>query len=67
MRHQEDVLLHSYSLIRGEKGYARIPVAEAMDLALKRGLGTGGGMSSNGQAVESPGAPAHSSEPTESP
>lgn len=39
MRRHEEVLLGSYSLIEGEEGFIRIPIVEAMDLALERGLG----------------------------
>jgi hypothetical protein len=57
MREQEDALLHGYSLVEGEEGYARIPVDEALDLALELSFDGGGdGMSSGGAAVEPPGA-----------
>jgi len=68
MRHQEDVLLHSYSLIEGEKGYARIPVDDALDLVLEEGLGTDRGMPAGAETVETrSAATAPSSESTESP
>lgn len=40
MNAQVDALVNHYSLIEGEEGYARIPVDQAMDLVLERGLGT---------------------------
>jgi len=67
MRHQEDVLLHSYSLIEGEQGYARIPVDDALDLALEEGLGTDSGRPPEGESVASRGALGYSPEQPESP
>lgn len=67
MHHQENVLLHSYSLIEGEEGYARIPVDDALELALKEGLGTDDGMPPGDETVESRGASAPSPEQSESP
>ena len=65
MREQEEALLNGYSLIEGEEGYARIPVDEALDLALELDVVGGGaageagteadeGMSSGEEAVERP-------------
>jgi|GEM_PF-1695304 len=61
MNEQVDALVNHYSLIEGEEGYARIPVEEAMDLVLERGLGAGAaggedGMAPGQPAVEAPGA-----------
>ncbi|MGD2115165.1 MAG: hypothetical protein PVG07_08930 [Acidobacteriota bacterium] len=64
MREQEEALLNGYSLIEGEEGYARIPVDEALDLALERSFAGGeDGMSSTGEAVEGPGTAAPAGEP----
>lgn len=65
MREQEEALLNGYSLIEGAEGYARIPVDEALDLALELEVVGGGaageagtetdeGMSSGEEAVERP-------------
>jgi hypothetical protein len=71
MREQEEALLNGYSLVAGEEGYARIPVDEALELVLDRSFGGDGdatgdsaadGMSPGEEAVEAPGAPAHSPE-----
>ncbi len=39
MNEQVDALVNHYSLVEGEEGYARIPVEQAMELVLERGLG----------------------------
>ncbi len=67
MHHQEDVLLHSYSLIEGEKGYARIPIDDAMDLALEEGLGTDSPMPVAQEVTSSRDGSGPSPEQTESP
>lgn len=65
MREQEEALLSGYSLIEGAEGYARIPVDEALDLALELEVVGGAaagdpapergeGMSSGDEAVERP-------------
>lgn len=71
MREMEEALLGSYGLIRGEEGYARVPVEVALEMALEAGLGSGvrgvpsgaeipdpgdGGMSANGESVGERGA-----------
>jgi hypothetical protein len=60
MNEQVDARVNHYSLVEGEEGYARIPVEQAMEMVLERGLGSeaagaADGMAEGEAAVEEPG------------